>query len=58
MSEESISTQPEESGQSFFEQPQVKRVIIPVGGGIPLGIQPVTNSRLGLGGAFGAWGFP
>lgn len=58
MSEEAISPEPNEAKWSFFEQPQVKRLMIPVGGGIPLGIQSVTNSRLGIGGAFGTWGFP
>ena len=41
---------------SFYERPDVKQEIVPVAGGIPLGIESVTNSRLGIAGAYGAWG--
>ena len=44
------------TGTSFFERPNVKLEEIPVAGGIPFGMESVTNSALGLGGAYAAWG--
>ncbi len=41
---------------SFFERPGVEVEMIPVGKGVPLGIERVTNRALGFGGAYGAWG--
>ena len=41
---------------SFFERPQVNVEMLPYGQGIPLGIERVFNSQVGLGGAYGAWG--
>lgn len=41
---------------SFYERPNVETTILPIAGGIPLGIERVTNSRLGIAGAFGGWG--
>jgi 3-oxoacyl-[acyl-carrier-protein] synthase III len=41
---------------SFFERQDVKNEIIPVADGIPFGIESVTNSALGMGGAYAAWG--
>ncbi len=41
---------------SFFEQPNVETNLIPVADGIPLGIERVHNSEIGIGGAYGAWG--
>ena len=41
---------------SFYERPNAKKEIVPVAGGIPLGIESVTNSRLGIAGAYGGWG--
>ncbi len=40
----------------FFDHPGVRQMEIAIGPGIPLGIQQVSHPRLGLGGAFGAWG--
>ncbi len=40
----------------FFDQPGVQQIEIGIGPGIPLGIQQVSNPRLGLGGAYGTWG--
>jgi 3-oxoacyl-[acyl-carrier-protein] synthase III len=40
----------------FFERPGVNLTEIPIGPGIPLGIQGGFNSRIGIGGAYGAWG--
>lgn len=41
---------------SFFERPNVKKTSLPIAGGIPFGVESVTNSVLGIGGAYGAWG--
>lgn len=40
----------------FFEQPGVETVEIPVGRGIPMGFQRVSNPKIGIGGAIGTWG--
>src|SRR3990170_4748026 len=47
---------PSEHILPFYEQPKVQLYQIPVGGGFPLGIERVSNPRLGLGGAYGSWG--
>lgn len=49
MSDNSVSA-------SFYERPNVETTIIPVGSGVPLGMEGVYNSRLGIGGAYGSWG--
>jgi 3-oxoacyl-[acyl-carrier-protein] synthase III len=41
---------------SFFKRPQVKQETIPVGEGIPFGVERVSNPELGIGGAYGTWG--
>lgn len=41
---------------SFFEQPGVQIEIISIGPGVPLGIEQVYNSEVGIGGAYGSWG--
>ena len=41
---------------SFFKRPQVKQETIPVGGGVPFGVERVSNPELGIGGAYGTWG--
>lgn len=43
---------------SFFSRPQVRVETIPIGPGIPLGIEQVSNPTVGIGGAYGAWGAP
>lgn len=45
-----------EISPSFYDRPNVERSYIPVGNGVPLGIELVSNTTLGLGGAYGAWG--
>ena len=40
---------------SFFEQPGVVVEKLPVGG-VPVGIKQVTNTAVGIGGAYGSWG--
>ena len=44
------------TGESFFERPNVQKDNISVAGGIPFGMESVTNPALGIGGAYGAWG--
>jgi 3-oxoacyl-[acyl-carrier-protein] synthase III len=41
---------------SFFDEPGVQVEEIPVGPGVPLGIETVSNPGVGIGGAYGAWG--
>ncbi len=41
---------------SFYERPQVHVETIPVGGGVPIGFERVTNPAVGIGGAYGTWG--
>jgi 3-oxoacyl-[acyl-carrier-protein] synthase III len=41
---------------SFFDRPEVHMENIPIGPGIPLGIERVSNPELGIGGAYGTWG--
>ncbi|MBI5942854.1 MAG: hypothetical protein HY864_00675 [Chloroflexi bacterium] len=41
---------------SFFERQNVKKEIIQIGAGIPFAFESVTNSALGVGGAYGTWG--
>jgi len=56
MSSEKLSGNPIEMGTSFFDRPDVKLETIPVGEGIPLGLESVFDSRSGIGGAYGSWG--
>jgi 3-oxoacyl-[acyl-carrier-protein] synthase III len=46
----------ENSTASFYQRPSVRREIIPVGQGIPFGIEIVSNPEVGVGGAYAAWG--
>jgi len=41
---------------SFFDRPHVQVEELPVGPGIPLGIERVSNPEVGIGGAYGTWG--
>ena len=41
---------------SFYERPHVQVDQIPVGEGVPIGIEQVTNPAVGIGGAYGTWG--
>lgn len=41
---------------SFYQLPNVKVDSIPVGDGVPIGIEQVSNPAVGLGGAYGSWG--
>jgi 3-oxoacyl-[acyl-carrier-protein] synthase III len=40
----------------FFKRPKVQVDTIPIGKGIPIGIECVSNPVLGIGGAYGTWG--
>ena len=44
------------TGTSFFDRPNVQQEIINVADGVPFGMESVSNSALGIGGAYGAWG--
>ncbi|HRQ22805.1 MAG TPA: 3-oxoacyl-[acyl-carrier-protein] synthase III C-terminal domain-containing protein [Anaerolineales bacterium] len=41
---------------SFYERPNVETTILPVGGGVTMGLEAVYNPALGIGGAYGSWG--
>lgn len=41
---------------SFYEGPNVKKELIPIQDGIPLGLESIFNPELGIGGAYGSWG--
>jgi 3-oxoacyl-[acyl-carrier-protein] synthase III len=47
---------PVEEPVSFYERPQVHVEKIPIGPGIPFGVERVFNPELGIGGAYGTWG--
>lgn len=53
-----IATTPGGSPASrpFFERPQVHLEEIPIGPGVPLGIERVWNPEIGVGGVYGTWG--
>src|SRR4030067_2856651 len=50
------SQQTTEAGTSFYDHPNVQVERIPIGQGIPLGIERVSNPEIGIGGAYGTWG--
>jgi len=56
MNNNTLEEYPPSNSQSHFNQPHVHWESIPVGGGIPIGIERVTNVELGIGGAYGTWG--
>ena len=56
MSEERNSENKSPEASSFYERPNVKQDTIQIGGGIPFGIEQISNKELGIGGAYGAWG--
>jgi len=51
-----MSEEEKPQGNSFYERPNVKLDTLQVGGGIPFGIEQVSNKELGIAGAYGAWG--
>lgn len=41
---------------SFYERPNVEKAVIPIGAGVPIGLEGVYNKELGIGGVYGSWG--
>jgi 3-oxoacyl-[acyl-carrier-protein] synthase III len=46
----------EKISTSFFDEAGVEKETIPVGDGVPFGLMRVSNSEIGIGGAYGTWG--
>lgn len=42
----------------FFDRPHVHVEELPIGPGVPIGIEQVANPAIGIGGAYGTWGAP
>ena len=51
-----MSEEVNSEANSFYQRPNVKLDTIRIGGGIPFGIERVSNKELGIGGAYGSWG--
>jgi 3-oxoacyl-[acyl-carrier-protein] synthase III len=45
-----------ETSSSFYERSGVRVENIPLRGGVPIGIEQVSNPVVGIGGAYGTWG--
>lgn len=56
MEKTTAQTQEVEPITSFFERPGVQVEEIPIGPGVPLGIESLSHPAIGIGGAYGAWG--
>jgi len=56
MNENETFERSSEAIPSFFNRPQVQNETIPVAGGIPFGVERVSNPDIGIGGAYGTWG--
>ncbi|MFN3491429.1 MAG: 3-oxoacyl-[acyl-carrier-protein] synthase III C-terminal domain-containing protein [Anaerolineales bacterium] len=41
---------------SFYDRPNVENAIIPIGEGVPIGLEGVYSKELGIGGVYGSWG--
>ena len=41
---------------SFYDRPGVEKSVIPIGNGIPFGMERVSNAKVGIGGVYGTWG--
>jgi len=48
--------QTSETTTSFYARPNVKIERLPFAGGIPIGIEQVSNAGINIGGAYGTWG--
>ncbi len=57
MTEKVISENDTSAVVPFYERPQVQMVNIPIGNGIPFGFERISNPGVGIGGAYGTWGF-
>lgn len=42
--------------KSFYERPNVEKSIIPVAGGVEIGMEGVFSKELNIGGVYGSWG--
>ena len=51
-----MSEEVNSEANSFYQRPNVKLDTIQIGGGMPFGIEQVSNKELGIGGAYGSWG--
>ena len=51
-----MSEETNKEANSFYERPNVKMDTLPVGDGIPFGIEQISNKEIGVGGAYGSWG--
>lgn len=56
MTENSASAKGSSPAVSFFDRPQVERVVFPIQQGIPIGFESVYSAQLGIGGTYGTWG--
>ncbi len=56
MTETSASAKGSSPAVSFFDRPQVERVVFPIQQGIPIGFESVYSAQLGIGGTYGTWG--
>lgn len=56
MQETTGQSQAVEPANSFFEHTGVQIEEIPIGPGVPIGIERVSHPQVGIGGAYGAWG--
>src|SRR5262245_23411629 len=41
---------------SFYDRPNVEKNIIPIGEGVPIGLEGAYSTELGIGGVYGSWG--
>lgn len=42
---------------SFYNRPGVESQVLPIAGGIPFGMERVSNPSVGIGGVYGTWGY-
>ena len=51
-----MDTEVENKVTSFYDRPGVEMGVIPIGAGVPFGMERVTNLEVGIGGVYGTWG--
>ena len=56
MNETPVENQESVEHNSFFDEPNVQMEEIPIGDGVPFGIECVSKPELGIGGVYGTWG--
>jgi 3-oxoacyl-[acyl-carrier-protein] synthase III len=47
---------PTPQSMSFYDRPGVEKETLPIAGGIPFGLERVSNPSVGIGGVYGTWG--